>query len=143
MEAREDYFADQLLCKRLDEHGDALISRELVVQQLELLIIDRDLAVLVERVGFLQCLVEHIEESLHAELVHHIDLVELGHGKVEISGSHGNRSILHPRLLQELVCVVDLFQLVSNRLCADFALLQDLDQLIVLKELLHVGRQVL
>ena len=133
MEAREDYFANQLLRKRLDEHADALVSRKLVVQQLELLVINRDLAVLQERVGFEQRLVEHIEEPLHAELVHPVDLVKFGHGKVEIGCSHSNRRILQSCLLQELVRVVDLFQLLSYGLCADFALLQNLDQLVILE----------
>lgn len=53
-----------------------------MIQKLEIFIIDRDLFWLVQGIGFSQGLIEDIEEPLHTELVHLVNLEQLCHCKV-------------------------------------------------------------
>ena len=114
-----------------------------MVQQLELFLIDDYLLVGVELIGLCKGLVEHIEEPFQRVLVHGIDLMELSDGEVEVSSPDGNRCIYLPRLVKELVCVANPLELLSHSLCAHLAFLQDLDQLLIGKDLVDVGTEVI
>ena len=109
-----------------------------MIQQFKVLIIDCHSSGLSlfgnQSIGLLQSLVEHVEEPFHGELVHLVDLVKLCDCKVEICGPYSYWSVHGSRLLEELLGVIDLFKLVSNRLSADLALFQDFNQLIILQQ---------
>ena len=64
-----------------------------MIKQLEVFLIDSDLASFEQSISFPQRLVENVKEPFHAELIHSVHLEQLGHREVKVSCSDRHRGI--------------------------------------------------
>ena len=79
-------------------------------------------------------MVEDVEEPFHAELIHVVHFVEFSDGKVEICGSHSNRSVHQTSFLEELVCIVDFLEFFGHCFSTNLAFFENFYQFVCLEK---------
>ena len=131
LERREDDFLHKLLRERLDQDGDSLLRRVLIVKQAILFIVDGDVSPVLDLIRQRQRLHEYVSEPAETVLVHGVHLEKVAHRKVQVRRSVGHRSILFPGFLQEQVRRADLLQVASNDLGCFLRFTEGVDKLLI------------